>query len=160
MAIDALWILYDETCGFCCACAHWLRAQHKRVPLSCLPRGGEVSQRVFAGLPWGHDELVVIDSNGGVYRGSDAFVMALWALDDFRPWAAMASHEPLRSRARSLFHWLSSRRHEVSRALRFEPESKLVAALDQAGREQAAQACEAGHCEVPATKPDAAGIPW
>ena len=72
----------------------------------------------------------------------------------------MASHEPLRSRARSLFHWLSSRRHEVSRALRFEPESKLVAALEQAGREQAAQGCEDDQCEVPATTRDRPGIPW
>ena len=158
MAIDALWILYDETCGFCCACANWLRAQDKRVPLACLPRGGEVSRRVFSGLPWGHDELVVIDSNAGVYRGSDAFVMALWALDDFRPWAAKAAHEPLRSRARSLFHWLSSRRHQVSRALRFEPESKLVETLEQASREQAAQACASGHCDVPATERETPGI--
>ena len=26
-------------------------------------------------------ELVVIDSDGGVYRGSDAFIMCLWAVD-------------------------------------------------------------------------------
>src|SRR5690349_383297 len=111
--IEALWVLYDETCGFCCLCADWLRSQDKLLPLSCLPRGGETSKRVFAGLPWGADELVVIDSAGGVYRGSEAFVMALWALDDYRPWAHRAAKEPLRSRARSLFHWLSSRRHEV-----------------------------------------------
>ena len=146
--IEALWVLYDETCGFCCLCANWLRAQDKLLPLTCLPRGGEISRRVFTGLPWGADELVVIDSSGGVYRGSDAFVMALWALDDFRPWASKAAREPLRSRARSLFHWLSSRRHEVSRALRFAPESKLVETLDRAGEEPGAQGCADGECPI------------
>lgn len=141
--LDALWVLYDESCGFCCRCADWLRSQDKLLPLTCLPRGGEVSRRVFKGLPWGHDELVVIDSAGGVYRGADAFVMALWALDGFRLWAGKAGHEPLRSRARALFHWLSSRRHEVSRAFAFEPEARVAAALDDAGH---APGCEDGRC--------------
>jgi predicted DCC family thiol-disulfide oxidoreductase YuxK len=151
--IEALWVLYDETCGFCCLCASWLRAQDKLVPLSCLPRGGEVSQRVFPGLPWGHDELVVIDSGGGVYRGGDAFVMALWGLDDFRGWALRASREPLRSRARSLFHWLSSRRHEVSRALRFAPEATVVQTLDQTK----VQGCHDGACDVSEGQPFPSG---
>jgi predicted DCC family thiol-disulfide oxidoreductase YuxK len=144
----ALWVLYDETCGFCCLCANWLRSQDKLVPLTCLPRGGEVSKRVFAGLPWGHDELVVIDSSGGVYRGSEAFVMALWALDGYRGWAQRASKEPLRSKARSLFHLFSSRRHEVSKALMLEPESKLIWALDRAAEEKSAQGCEDGKCTL------------
>ncbi len=149
MRIQALWVLYDETCGFCCLCANWLRAQDKLLPLTCLPRGGEVSRRVFTGLPWGHDELVVIDSSGGVYRGPDAFVIALWALDSFRPWATSAAREPLRSRARSLFHWLSSRRHEVSRTLRFQPESRVLETLDRVAREPKAQGCTDGQCDLP-----------
>ena len=140
----AIWVLYDETCGFCCACADWLRTQDKVLPLTCLPRGGEVSKRVFTGLPWGHDELVVIDSAGGVYRGGDAFVMALWALQAFRPWAERAAKEPLRSRARSLFHWLSSRRQQVSNTLGLQAEAQLVETLDRS----APQGCEDDQCAV------------
>ena len=75
--IEAMWVLYDETCGFCCSCARWLRAQDKLVPLTCLPRSGDVARKSFGSLPWEQDELVVVDSRGGVYRGSEAFVMAL-----------------------------------------------------------------------------------
>jgi predicted DCC family thiol-disulfide oxidoreductase YuxK len=147
--IEAMWVLYDETCGFCCSCARWLRAQDKLVPLTCLPRSGDVARRYFGGLPWGRDELVVVDSRGGVYRGSEAFVMALWALQGFRPWARQASKEPLRSRARSLFHWFSSRRHDLSRTLGFHPEVQVLELLDRVGAEPAAQACEQGRCDVP-----------
>lgn len=148
--IEAVWVLYDETCGFCCSCARWLRAQDKLVPLTCLPRGGDVARHHFGGLPWERDELVVVDSRGGVYRGSDAFVMALWALQGFRLWAQQASKEPIRSRARSLFHWFSSRRHEVSRTLGFQAEAQLVQTLDRAGNEASAQPCHGGACDVPA----------
>ena len=155
--IEAVWVLYDETCGFCCSCAKWLRAQDKLVPLTCLPRSGDVARRHFGGLPWERDELVVVDSRGGVYRGSDAFVMALWALQGFRLWAQQASKEPLRSRARSLFHWFSSRRHEVSRTLGFQAEAQLVQTLDRAGNEAAAQRCDDGQCEVPSPPSPRAG---
>lgn len=148
----AMWVLYDDTCGFCCRCADWLRAQDKLVPLMCLPRGGEVAQRVFANLPQGDDELVVVDSNGGVYRGSDAFVMSLWALQAFRTWAVKAAREPLRSRARSLFHWLSSRRHDVSQALGLQPESRIAAEVDR----EAVAGCRDGACEIDRDPPRAA----
>lgn len=147
--IEAMWVLYDETCGFCCSCARWLRSQDKLLPLTCLPRGGAVAQRYFGSLPWEKDELVVVDSRGGVYRGSDAFVMALWALEGFRSWAFRAAKEPLRSRARSLFNWFSSRRHEVSRALGFEPESNVLATLDRTAKEASAAPCHDGRCEMP-----------
>ncbi len=146
--IEAMWVLYDDTCGFCCRCAEWLRAQDKLVPLMCLPRSGEVARRVFANLPQGDDELVVIDSSGGVYRGGDAFVMSLWALEAFRPWAAKAGREPLRSRARALFHWISSRRKDVSAAFRFEAETQVAREVDRARGEQAAAGCHDGRCEV------------
>lgn len=142
----AMWVLYDDTCGFCCRCADWLRAQDKLVPLTCLPRNGELARRVFGGLSRADDELVVVDSKGGVYRGGDAFVMALWALETYRPWAAMAGREPLRSRARTLFHWLSSRRQSVSAALRLEPESRIAHEVDMAGARHPPGSCADAAC--------------
>jgi predicted DCC family thiol-disulfide oxidoreductase YuxK len=139
--IQAMWVLYDDGCGFCCRCADWLRAQDKLVPLMCLPRSGEVAQRAFAKLPQGNDELVVVDSEGGVYRGGDAFLMALWALEAFRPWAAKAGREPLRSRARNLFHWISTRRQDISATLNLVPEARLVAEVDRAARDASAMRC-------------------
>lgn len=159
--IEALWVLYDETCGFCCSCARWLRSQDKLLPLTCLPRGGAEAQRFFGSLPWERDELVVVDSRGGVYRGSDAFVMALWALEGFRSWAVRAAKEPLRSRARSLFHWFSTRRHAVSRALGFEAESNVLATLDRTATEASAVSCHEGaaKCLLAATGSGGSGTP-
>jgi len=159
--IEAMWVLYDETCGFCCSCARWLREQDKLVSLTCLPRSGDVARRHFDGLPWERDELVVVDSSGGVYRGSDAFVMALWALQGFRGWAQQAAKEPMRSRARSLFHWFSSRRHDVSRTLGFQAEAQVINTLERAEEEAAAQPCHDGQCERPgdATSRRGSGTP-
>jgi predicted DCC family thiol-disulfide oxidoreductase YuxK len=142
----ALWVLYDDTCGFCCRCADFLRGADKLLPLTCLPRGGHVAQMTFTGLTQSGDELVVVDSNGGVYRGGDAFVMALWALTAFRPWAQKAAREPLRSRARSLFHWLSSRRFTVSARFRLEPEATVAREID---RQPQPTGCVEGQCQLP-----------
>lgn len=139
---DALWVLYDDTCGFCCRCADFLRAQPKAVPLTCLPRNGETAKRWFGPLVERREELVVVDAQGRVYRDERAFVMALWALDSHRWWAELASREPLRSRARGLFHWLSSRRHDLSRRLQLEPESRIARTVDLAADEPEAASCQ------------------
>lgn len=143
---DALWVLYDDSCGFCCRCADFLRAQDKLVPMTCLPRSGAEAKRWFGRFAGEHEELVVIDSRGAVYRGPNAFVMALWGLDEFRAWAQLAAREPLKSRARGLFHWLSSRRKDLSRQLRLQPESHIAEVVDAAAYEQAAESCDDGVC--------------
>jgi predicted DCC family thiol-disulfide oxidoreductase YuxK len=139
--IEALFVLYDDSCGFCCLCANWLRAQPQQVPLTCLPRSAARTREIFGALTEGNDELVVVDSSGGVYRGPDAFVMSLWALQDYRSWSRRAAREPLRSRSRALLYWLSTRRHAVSQKLGLAPEAEVMKALDYSSTESASFTC-------------------
>lgn len=146
---SALLVLYDDTCGFCCRCADFLRAQDKLVPLTCVPRSKfPVSLSPITGEGQS-DELVVLDREGHAWLGGDAFVMALWALTTFRPWALKAKHPALRGQARSLFHWLSSRRHEVSRRLALRPEVEISRVLKATADEVEARRCTEESCGLP-----------
>jgi predicted DCC family thiol-disulfide oxidoreductase YuxK len=113
--VRALFVLYDSSCGFCLRCAAWLNAQKQAVPLRCLPASDPEVQEIF----WGarrpsDDELVVVDSEGGVYRGGDAFLMALWALTDYRKWSRRLATPALRPFARGVFELVSSQRKSIS----------------------------------------------
>ena len=130
-AIRRLWVLYDPACGFCVRCAAWLREQRPYVPLVCLPQDDpRVAQR-FPGLrpTGGKEELTVIDSAGGVYRGAKAWLMTLWALQDYRPWSMRLARPALLPLARNAFELVSTNRHRLSRLLRLKNERQLAQEL-------------------------------
>lgn len=61
---------YDATCSCCRRVAQWLRDQAHEVPIritATTPPGGSTSL------------LTSVTSDGAVYRGTKAFLMALWA---------------------------------------------------------------------------------
>ena len=121
----ALCVLYDETCGFCVSCARWLGAQRTLVGLECLPAGSEATARRFPELrrSGSKEELVVVDEEGGVYRDTQAWLMVLWALEEYRPWAQRLSRPSLMPLARNAFELLSSNRRRLSDWLHLEDEA-------------------------------------
>ena len=147
----ALCVLYDETCGFCVRCALWLREQRTLVGLECLPAGGEEAARRFpelrrAGTP---QELVVVDDVGGVYRDTHAWLMVLWALEDYRTWAQRLSRPSLMPWARNAFELLSSNRRRLSDWLNLEDEA-VRQHLERAGAPDAPKcAPEDTACRLP-----------
>lgn len=137
--MNGAFIFYDDTCGFCCRCAEWLRAQPTYVPVAVLP----ASQ-----LPVGKGpkaELVVIDRDGGVYRDTDAWLMTLWLLRGWRPWALRLAKGD-RTLARKLVELAGSWRHGLNSLFRLTSEADLLAKLEVI---PASEGCEAGACEVP-----------
>jgi predicted DCC family thiol-disulfide oxidoreductase YuxK len=111
-----LTVLYDDRCSFCRSCRRWLEKQPQLVKLEFLPARGMYAAEAFPGLDvQAGEELVVVDDDGGVYRGDDAFLMCLWAMEDYREWAdrlAGAGWQPL---ARGFFHQLSKSRGQLSK---------------------------------------------
>lgn len=136
-----LTVLYDARCGLCSTARRWLEGQRQIVPLELLAADSADARRRYPTLAVAEpEELVVISDEGDVYRGAHAWVMCLWALDDYRDWSFRFARPSLLPRVRDLVEWLSTRRHRLSRALGMRSDAEIAAALT------AAAACESGRC--------------
>jgi predicted DCC family thiol-disulfide oxidoreductase YuxK len=115
--MNALTVLFDAKCAFCVRCATWLLEQPAWLKVECLPADSVAARARFPTLVARAEELMVVDGEGGVYVGPDAFIMALWGLWDFQDWAERLARPVLKPLARRAFGLLSSQRHRLSRWL-------------------------------------------
>ncbi len=116
--MKALTVLYDEHCPLCIRSARWLQSQEAFLPLECLAAGSaEVLRRYGEVFRAEKKELTVIDDRGGVYRGTDAWLMCLFALVDYREWSTRLATPSLKPLARTAFEALSTHRQGLSRLL-------------------------------------------
>ena len=115
----ALYVLYDADCALCRRCMQFLGEEPQLVPVRGLRRDGEEAAHLFPDLdPGTADDLVVVTDEGAVYRGPDAFIVCLWALTRYRPWAHRLARPSLRPLARAAFDALSANRGSISRLFR------------------------------------------
>jgi predicted DCC family thiol-disulfide oxidoreductase YuxK len=105
-----LTVVYDETCALCHRCRHWLEMQPTLVELEFVAAGSEEARRRYGGLPWLGAELVVASAAGEVWVGPAAFLMALWATEEFRPWSYRLSGRHFAPLAEWFFRTVSSKR--------------------------------------------------
>lgn len=126
-----IYVLYDDTCGFCCRCADWLKTQSAYFPVLCMPAGANATKERFPALMRRAEksELVVVDDQGGVYREADAWVAVLWALRGYRSWAKRLTDPTLRPLARNAFEFVSSNRHKVSEWFGLQPRAYVARTL-------------------------------
>lgn len=124
--MDKLTVLYDSACGFCVKCRWWLIHQPKFVEMDFVPAGSPEAAEKFPGLgaPGVVDELVVVDDEGGVYRGAHAWLMCLWALAEYREWSEWLSAPGMLPLARGAFAMVSSNRKTISSLLGLSPEQE------------------------------------
>jgi predicted DCC family thiol-disulfide oxidoreductase YuxK len=129
-----LTVLYDAQCGFCVKCRWWLVEQPKYVEMEFLPCGMAEAARRFPGVvkPGEVEELIVVSDEGGVYRGTRAWIMCLYALKEYREWALRLSHPALRPLARGAFALVSASRKKLSSWLHLAPEAEIVQELRKA----------------------------
>jgi predicted DCC family thiol-disulfide oxidoreductase YuxK len=135
-----LTVLYDARCGFCLACRRWLEGQPQLVALEFLAAGSREARERFPTLAAETEELIVVSDEGGVYRGSHAWIVCLWALDEYREWSFRLARPALLPLARDLFEWVSKRRRGLSWLLGIRSDHELAAVL------AARRACESGRC--------------
>lgn len=113
-----LWVFYDRTCAFCVRCRRWLEEQPKFLEMEFLPAGSVEAIRRFPALTWNRtEELVVLSDESGVYRDTDAYIMTLYALCEYREWAERLSQPAWKPLVRVAFDLLSSQRRRFSRWL-------------------------------------------
>jgi predicted DCC family thiol-disulfide oxidoreductase YuxK len=126
-----LTILYDARCGLCSWARRWARRQPAFVELIFLAADSPEARRRFPGLAHEGEaeELVVISDEGGVYRGDDAWIMCLYALEDFREWSLRLASPALRPLARAAFALVTRSRRSISRRLGLAPDAELIDTL-------------------------------
>lgn len=115
--MKCLYVLYDAECALCRRCRVWLAQQPAFVPLIFLPlQSPEIPCR-FPGIErlQPAQELLVISSEGGVWKGEQAWIMVLWTLREFREWSQRLASPVLRPFARRVCGLISENRLAVSK---------------------------------------------
>ncbi|MER5848538.1 DCC1-like thiol-disulfide oxidoreductase family protein [Streptomyces sp. NPDC002012] len=87
LSVERLTVLYDAQCSLCVHLRQWLMKQRQLVPLDLVPAASDEARRRFPGLDHAGTlaEITVIGDRGQIYRGTDAWIVCLWALAEHRP---------------------------------------------------------------------------
>lgn len=114
--MERLTILYDTDCAFCRHCVEWLRGQESYLELEFLPADSPLTMQRFPELKEADlkSELTVIDDEGGVYYGENAYVICLYALHNYREWSCRLSKPGARPFVRKALHAVTQHRHTLS----------------------------------------------
>ena len=150
-----LTVLYDGRCGFCARCRRWLMAQRQLVELEFLSTGSDEACARFPSLSPAQmeEELIVVDDGGGFYRGADAWIMCLYALEEYREWSVRLARPTLRPLARLAFKWLSHNRRALSRRLGLAPEEHVAPTLAPLKPTACASYASCAACDVESWTP-------
>lgn len=143
-----LTVLYDYHCGLCQRARRWLEGQPKFLPLEFIPAGSDHARDRFPDLPHAVNELAVVGDDGSIYQDDRAWIMCLWALQDYREWADRLATPKLLPLARAAFQLISENRIAISRLFRLHTEEGVA-------HELARQ--RIGVCAVPAVPPRSLG---
>src|SRR5690349_9278433 len=124
-----LTVFYDPQCGLCTRISQWLGMQPKWIPTRLVPANYAV--RLYPALAERsfQEELVVVSSEGAVYMGDHAWLMCLYALRHYRPWATRLSQPALLPLARQAFAVLSGNRRRISKWLGLLSDAELAREL-------------------------------
>lgn len=126
-----LCVLYDSSCEFCKRCRRWLEDQPKYLELEFLAADSAQIPRRFPELvgSMSPKALIVISNEGAVYRGAHAWIMCLYALEDYREWSCRLARPLLLPWAREFFELISSSRGTLSLWIRLLDDKALIDAL-------------------------------
>jgi predicted DCC family thiol-disulfide oxidoreductase YuxK len=111
-----LTILYDASCGICRECRDWLKDQPTFLELELIPLQELDLEKRFPGIEKYRivEQLLVIDDERAVYQGADAWIMALYALREYRELSLRLSHPLLKPLARKAYETVARNRHALS----------------------------------------------
>ena len=124
--MEKLYVLYDPNCALCERLKDWLLTQRTWIELTMVPAGSEKAKKMFPTLDMvaTASDLVVISDEGQVYLNDRAWIMAMFALEEYRDWACRLAHPLLMPLARQAFAAVSNNRQALSRWLQIaDPEA-------------------------------------
>ena len=131
--MKTLYVLYDPKCELCSRLKDWLMVQRSWLGLCMVPAGSEKAQKMFPALEQiaSENDLVVISDEGHVYLNDRAWIMAMFALEEYRDWARRLAHPLLMPLARQAFAAISKNRHALSRWMHVADPEALAAEFRQ-----------------------------
>ena len=131
--MQKLYVLYDPKCEICRRLKEWILVQRSWIGIAVLEAGSEKARRLFPELEQiaSKDDLAVISDEGAVYLNDRAWIMVLYAMVEYRDWAARLAHPLLMPLVRQAFAALSSNRHRLSSWLTTEDPEALAGELRQ-----------------------------
>jgi predicted DCC family thiol-disulfide oxidoreductase YuxK len=114
--MEKLYVLYDPKCELCERLKDWLLVQRTWLGLSMIPAGSEKAHKMFPELEGmvKCNDLAVISDDGEVYLNNSAWIMALYALEEYREWACRLAHPMIAPFARQAFEMISKNRNTIS----------------------------------------------
>ena len=117
--MEKLYVLYDPKCELCCRLKNWILVQRSWIGIALVEQGSEKAKRLFPELERiaTKDDLAVISDEGAVYLNDRAWIMVLYAMVEYRDWAARLTHPLLMPLARQAFAALSKNRYFISTLL-------------------------------------------
>src|SRR5579863_8957349 len=120
--MEKLYVLYDPKCELCCRLKDWILVQRSWIGIALVAQGSEKAKRLFPELEQiaSKEDLAVISDEGAVYLNDRAWIMVLYAMVEYREWAARLTHPLLMPLARQAFAALSKNRHTLSSFLSTE----------------------------------------
>jgi predicted DCC family thiol-disulfide oxidoreductase YuxK len=126
--MEKLYVLYDPKCELCQRLKDWLLVQRSWLGLCMVPAGSERAQKMFPELEQiaTCNDLVVVSDDGQVYLNNSAWIMALYALEEYREWACRLAHPMIAPFVRQAFEMISKNRHAISGWLKGSPEDAAL----------------------------------
>ena len=118
--MEKLYVLYDPRCELCNRLKDWLLIQRSWLDLCMVPAGSEQARKMFPELEQiaSVNDLAVISDDGQVFLNDRAWIMTMYALEEYREWAKRLAHPLLLPLARQAFASISRNRHAISRWLK------------------------------------------
>ncbi len=131
--MQKLYVLYDPKCELCRRLKDWILVQRSWIGIAVLEAGSDKARRLFPELEQiaTSDDLAVISDEGAVYLNNHAWIMVLYAMVEYRDWAARLSHPLLAPLARQAFAALSRNRHRISTLLTKDDPEAIAGELRQ-----------------------------
>ena len=129
--MEKIYVLYDPKCEICRRLKDWILVQRSWIGIAVIAAGSDKAKRLFPELDQiaGKEDLAVISDDGSVYLNNHAWIMVLYAMVEYRDWAARLTHPLLMPLARQAFAALSKNRHTLSRWLSAEDPEAIAGEL-------------------------------
>ncbi|MFT5465953.1 MAG: putative DCC family thiol-disulfide oxidoreductase YuxK [Verrucomicrobiales bacterium] len=149
--MKTLHVFFDHECGMCSRFRRWLERQPKFVEIRFTSYHDPEAKRICPVLDELHpeDKLVVMADTGEVYQGETAWIMCLWALENYRGLSMTLARPRWLPLARRVCTFVSEKRYSLSRFFFRTPrpihEQQLLETVEA---EKPAQTCVDGVCPI------------